>query len=303
MEKTSLTLGGSPQWLPYVFYEDVPDAAGNPRQFQTTKLKFVNQDGRLCLLGMRADVTDIVSIRRGEATTKEAYEKARRNGIMNTHMRLNLEETGIVYPLQFIPLAEEQGYIHTLTEIILHKTCEAIKQFNEAGYDIKRISINVSVQELKDEGFCRDILDIIEDCGISGNHIAIELTESRTDSGFMLMKEKIEELRENGLKFYLDDFGTGYSNMERIMELPFDIIKFDRSLVLAAGADERSKKMVSNLANLFSDMDYFVLYEGVERESDEDMCRDMSATYLQGFKYSRPTPIVDLKDFMSMKTG
>ena len=75
---------------PYVFYEDVPDAAGNPRQFQTTKLKFVDPDGRLCLLGMCADVTDIVSIRRGEATTKEAYDKARRNGIIYTHIAESL---------------------------------------------------------------------------------------------------------------------------------------------------------------------------------------------------------------------
>ena len=75
---------------PYVFYEDVLDGAGNPRQFQTTKIKFVDPDGRLCLLGMCADVTDIVSIRRGEATTKEAYEKARRNGIIYTHIAQTL---------------------------------------------------------------------------------------------------------------------------------------------------------------------------------------------------------------------
>ena len=218
-------------------------------------------------------------------------------------MRLNLEEMGIVQPYQFIPLAEEHGYIHILTEIILHKTCQALKLFTEDGYAIKRISINVSVQELKDEGFCSDIMGIIDQSGVPGGMIAIELTESRNDSDFMLMKEKIEELRENGLKFYLDDFGTGYSNMERIMELPFDIIKFDRSMVLAAGVDERSRKMVSNLANMFSDMDYCVLYEGVEQDSDEDMCKGMSAAYLQGFKYSRPTPIIDLKDYISRKSG
>ena len=216
-------------------------------------------------------------------------------------MRLNLEETGVVYPNQFIPLAEEQGYIHILTEIILHKTCEAIKRFTEAGYEIKRISINVSAQELRDKSFCSDIMNIIDHCGISGDKIAIELTESRNESDFLLMKEKIEELKKNGITFYLDDFGTGYSNMERIMELPFDIIKFDRSLVLASGSDERSKRMVSNLANMFSDMNYFVLYEGVEKESDEDMCKGMSATYLQGFKYSKPTPIIDLKDYVSRK--
>jgi len=233
----------------------------------------------------------VLNVRTGEYDTAEAL------------MRLELEETGIVYPDKFIPLAEEQGYIHILTEIILHKTCKAIKHFTEAGYEIKRISVNVSAQELKDTSFCHDIMGIIEECGVPGDKIAIELTESRNESDFMLMKEKIEELKGNGIKFYLDDFGTGYSNMERIMELPFDIIKFDRSLVLASGADERSKKMVSNLANMFADMNYYVLYEGVEKDSDEDMCKGMFATYLQGFKYSKPTPIIDLKEYMRRKAG
>ena len=113
------------------------------------------------------------------------------------------------------------------------------------------------------------------------------------------MKKKIEELREKGIKFYLDDFGTGYSNMERIMELPFDIIKFDRSLVLASGSDVRSEKMVESMASMFSGLDYSVLYEGVENEEDERKCIDMSASYLQGYKYSKPVPIIELQRFFS----
>ncbi len=214
-------------------------------------------------------------------------------------MRLKLEETGIVFPDQFIPLAEEEDYIHALTEIILHKTCMAIHAFTGAGYGISRISVNVSAQELKEKDFCRDILDILEDCGIAGGNIAIELTESRRESDFMLMKEKIEELKEKGLKFYLDDFGTGYSNMERILELPFDIIKFDRSLVQASGTDERSRKMVSSMADLFFSMNYGVLYEGVETDADEAHCLGMPCSYLQGYKYSRPVPIAELKNFLS----
>ncbi|MBR2769380.1 MAG: EAL domain-containing protein, partial [Solobacterium sp.] len=96
---------------------------------------------------------------------------------------------------------------------------------------------------------------------------------------------------------------TGYSNMERIMELPFDIIKFDRSLLLASGAELRSRRMVANLASMFSNMDYYVLYEGVEKDSDETMCRDMSASYLQGFKYSRPQPIIQLTEYLSRRTA
>ena len=213
-------------------------------------------------------------------------------------MRLKLDEAGLVFPDQFIPLAENHGFIHVLTEIILNKTCREIRHLMEEGYEISRISVNVSALELKDEGFCGDISHIIGDNSISGDKIAIELTESRSEADFFIMKEKIETLRRQGIQFYLDDFGTGYSNMERIMELPFDIIKFDRSLVVASGTDERSEKIVENLAHMFRDMDYSVLYEGVEDDVDENRCREMSASYLQGYKYSHPVPIERLREYL-----
>ena len=216
-------------------------------------------------------------------------------------MRLRLDELGLVSPDQFIFLAEENGYIHTLTEIILHKTCEEIRKLTDDGFEISRISVNVSVLELKEDGFCGDISRIISCSGISGDKIAIELTESRNESDFDLMKAKISELKDQGVKFYLDDFGTGYSNMERIIELPFDIIKFDRSLVLASGSSTRSETIVHNMANLFTDLNYSVLYEGVENESDEILCREMSASYLQGYKFSRPIPIEELRRFAERK--
>ena len=213
-------------------------------------------------------------------------------------MRLKLEETGMVFPDHFIPLAEEQGYIHVLTEIILNKTCQEIRKLTEEGFLIKRISVNVSALELKDDAFCGDITRIIDNNKLSGDKVAIELTESNSEADFVIMKEKIEELRGKGIQFYLDDFGTGYSNMERIMELPFDIIKFDRSMVIASGMDERSENIVQSLSRMFKDMKYSVLYEGIEDEKDEERCKAMSATYLQGYKYSRPVPIEKLREFI-----
>ena len=213
-------------------------------------------------------------------------------------MRLDLKEIGIVYPNDFIPLAESHGFIHVLTEIILNKTCREIRRLTEEGFTIDRISVNVSALELKDDNFCKDITKIIEDNKIPGDKVAIELTESSSESDFMIMKEKVEELRVKGIKFYLDDFGTGYSNIQRIMELPFDIIKFDRSLVIASGTGERAEKIVENLAHIFKDMEYSILFEGVESVGDETRCRDMSASYLQGYKYSRPVPIEQLREFL-----
>ena len=213
-------------------------------------------------------------------------------------MRLKHPELGIVYPDQFIPLAEENGYIHALTEIILSKTCRVLHNLITEGYQITRISVNVSALELRDGDFCGDISRIIRDNEIENSRIAIELTESRNDNDFMLMKERIEELKGKGIIFYLDDFGTGYSNMERILELPFDIIKFDRSMVIAGGQSKRSEQVLGSLAELFSKLDYSVLYEGVEDEKDEAMCRGLNASYLQGYKYSKPIPISELRGFL-----
>ena len=215
-------------------------------------------------------------------------------------MRLRLENTGTISPGLFIPIAEERGYIHSLTKIILNKTCQIVHQIKQKNYLFKRISVNVSSIELKSASFCKDVTEIIESNEIPMENIAIELTESKNLEDFMIMKERIESLHEKGIKFYLDDFGTGYSNMERIFELPFDIIKFDRSMVIASGEDERSERLVENLAKMFKDFNYRVLYEGIENADDEHRCLGMSANYLQGFKYSRPVPVEELEEFLSM---
>lgn len=228
----------------------------------------------------------VYNIRTGKFDTAEAL------------MRLRLEGMGTVYPDQFIPLAEENRYIHTLTEIILNKTCRVLHNLIAEGYEIQRISVNVSALELRDADFCTDINRIIDDSGVDCSRIAIELTESRSESDFLLMKGRIEELKKRGITFYLDDFGTGYSNMERILELPFDIIKFDRSMVIAGGQSKKSEQVLGSLADLFSRLNYSVLYEGVEDEKDEKMCIDLSASYLQGYKYSKPIPIGELRGFL-----
>ena len=222
---------------------------------------------------------------------KECYDTA------EALMRLRLEEIGMVFPDQFIPLAEEHDYIHEMSRLILNKTCVQKRNLLEAGFQVKRVSVNFSISEMHDEGFCEDVKSIIERVGIPYDKVAFELTETQDEGDFMVLKEKIEELQKNGIKFYLDDFGTGYSNFLRIMELPFDIIKFDRSLVIAAMNSIKSETIVGYLAHMFSDMNYAVLYEGIETDEDEEKCKNMCARYLQGYKYSKPIPIAQLTDY------
>ena len=212
-------------------------------------------------------------------------------------MRLRLDKTGLVFPDRFIPIAERHNCIHVLSLIILSKTCRAVRDILSDGYYVKRVSVNFSMLDVREDDFSSTIINIIKTSGIPCEKIAIELTESQNERDFMIVKEKVTELKKSGIKFYLDDFGTGYSNFDRILELPFDIVKFDRSLVLASRSDIRSETMVSYLAHMFSDMNYSVLYEGVENDDDEDRCGRMCAKYLQGYKYSKPIPIERLREF------
>ena len=223
--------------------------------------------------------------------------KAGRYDTAETLMRLTLPDTGMVPPYKFIGPAEDNGYIHTLTEIILKKTCDEIAKLVDEGYSFKRLSVNLSMLDLREEKMSDNFMKIIEDSHIPEDKIAFEITESQSEYDFLVVKSKINELRRHGIMFYLDDFGTGYSNMERILELPFDIIKFDKSLVAASDTDERSEKMVGSLAELFAKLNYAVLYEGIENQEDEERCRHMSASYLQGYKYSKPVPIAQLREF------
>ncbi|MBQ8627562.1 MAG: EAL domain-containing protein [Agathobacter sp.] len=213
-------------------------------------------------------------------------------------MRLELPESGLVYPDQFIPLLERFNFIHVFSKIILNKTCKALKELEAQEYQIDRISINFSIQELKLDTFSNDVMDIIHANGVDPNKIAIELTESKNEKDFNNMKRIMESMQEQGIKFYLDDFGTGYSNFERIIGLPIDTIKFDRSLTILAGKNDESRFMVGSFSEIFKKADYQILFEGVEDEHDEMQCKDMNALYLQGYRYSRPIPIEQLKGFL-----
>ena len=213
-------------------------------------------------------------------------------------MRLKLDKTGMVFPDQFIPLAEQYNLIHNLSMIILNKTCFALRGFLDEGYIVKRISVNFSAIDLRYDSFCDEVKSIIENNSIDYGKIAVEITESRSDADFNLMKQRVIQLQELGIKFYLDDFGTGYSNFERIMEIPFDIIKFDRSLLIESLKNASSQYMVKTFANMFHDLKYSILFEGVETEHDEIRCKLMMAQYLQGYKYSKPIPIEELRKFL-----
>jgi EAL domain-containing protein (putative c-di-GMP-specific phosphodiesterase class I) len=227
----------------------------------------------------------VLDLKSGKFTTGEAL------------MRMLLPH-GMAFPDEFIPVAERFGYIHMLSRIILHKTCLYIKEAEEKGQCPERISVNFSINELRLPTFCEEVLSIINDVGIGTDKIAIEITESRNEKDFETISNVMKTLREKGIRFYLDDFGTGYSNFERIIGLPFDIIKFDRAMTNFSAESDTNFSMVRGFSALFARKGCQVLFEGIETNEDEERCKMMNASYLQGYKYSKPVPIDEIESFV-----
>lgn len=213
-------------------------------------------------------------------------------------MRLNLPELGIVLPDDFIPLAEHFGYIHKLSMIILNKTCAAVKRLKDEGYILSRISVNLSIRELSEPAFMDQFETIVRENGLAYETIAVELTESRNDTEYEIVLDRVNKFKKLGVYTYLDDFGTGYSNFDRILSLKLDVVKFDRSLLIMAANDDNARFLLDYFSSAFEKLGYKVLYEGVETKDQEEMCVHSHADYLQGYKFSKPIPIDNLRSFL-----
>lgn len=214
-------------------------------------------------------------------------------------MRLDIPDMGIITPDKFIALAEQEDLIHSLSMIILNKTCKTVYDLQEQGFYIERVSVNFSQVELQNKHFVSDVIDIIDTIGVEHKKIAIEVTENVDDTDYVTMTKRIEQLQKEKIFIYLDDFGTGYNNFDRMLSLHLDVLKFDRSLLLYALNDSKNNFILEHFAYMFKQLGYKVLFEGVETKEQEDFCIKSRADYIQGYLYSKPIPIEELKNFLS----
>ena len=216
-------------------------------------------------------------------------------------MRLSLDGT-IIYPDKFIPLAEKNNCIHTLTMIMINKVCQTIKEF-ESKYDFDAITVNCSSSELSNRDLFDELMNIINTNGIKPQHIRLELTESAIFDDFNMVINNMEKFNKSGIKFYLDDFGTGYSNLERIIGCPFYTIKFDKSLLYKSIDNSAVSDIVSHLTSVFKKQGFVLLIEGVENDEQADYSINKGFDYIQGYKSAKPQPVIKLREYFNKATA
>lgn len=207
---------------------------------------------------------------------------------MEALVRWEHPEKGMIGPLTFIPLAEKCGIIIELGEWILNTACKQIKTWVDMGAKNIRCSVNVSAHEFSDSDFLRRVKHALKSNELSARHLEIEITESAVLKDLDSASKIIDELRYLGVTVSLDDFGTGYSSFSYLGKLDFNWIKLDRSFLLEALGNARSRTMYESIVAMAKNVGFQVVCEGIETTEQYNFSRNLKVDEIQGYILSPP---------------
>lgn len=200
-------------------------------------------------------------------------------------------ERGMIYPDQFIPIIEENGFIKKVDYYIWGEACRFIRQCQEAGVRPTPISVNVSRIHLRDNDECIQILsEMIEKNGIDKNLLELEITETADDQQ---ISKKALQLKDEGFTLLMDDFGSGYSSLNILLETPFDVIKLDRKFMENMMVSGKGRLILEQVVTMADKLELGLLAEGVETKEQVDLLHNIGCDQVQGYYYAKPMPAED----------
>ena len=196
-------------------------------------------------------------------------------------------EGKLIPPGQFIPLAENNGFVRELDKAMFIQVCNLQKKLLGQGMTPVPISVNVSRQLLYDKSFADYYCNYIKEIDIPADLVELEITESTLFEDIDLFRSTIEKLRNFGFRILMDDFGTGYSSLMMLHSVPIDVIKLDKSFI-DDYEDEKGSSIIQCVLNLASKLRLPVIAEGVETKDQYIYLKDSGCDVIQGFYFSKP---------------
>lgn len=208
-------------------------------------------------------------------------------------------EKGMISPVKFIPVAEQSGLIHPISEWLIAHVCETIADWRAWKQEIGTISINLSAASFYQRTLIQFVDEILQRTGIPPEQLVIELTEGVLMQNSETANYVIDTFRERGIHISLDDFGTGFSSLGYLNRFSIDEIKIDRSFVIDIENDSRERALVQGIITLGHALGLKVVAEGVETAAQARLLREMGCDVFQGFFFAKPMPG---EDFINLPT-
>jgi diguanylate cyclase (GGDEF)-like protein len=213
-------------------------------------------------------------------------------------LRWNNAALGAVAPSDFIPVAEETGAIVPIGAWVLREACRQAAEWHARGLGPIHVAVNLSARQFADPRLHESILDALEDAGLPGEFLELELTESMVMRHPEQAVRWLAAIKRTGVRLSIDDFGTGYSSLAYLNRFPIDTVKIDRSFIRNVPDSHSDTQITSAVIALGHSLGLSVIAEGAETQKQIDFLRHEGCDEVQGYFFSRPIPAADVEAFL-----
>ena len=206
----------------------------------------------------------------------------------------------ILPPDSFIPILEETTRICELDFYVLDHVCKSIQSWIQHGVKPVKVSVNFSRRHLSNKNLVHDIVQVLDKYGVPHQYIEVELTETTIDADYEALKQIVYGLREYGIESSVDDFGMGYSSLSLIRDVPFKVLKIDKSFLGDKNVepDERQRAMMKHVISMANDLGMECIAEGVENMEHVQLLKENKCYMAQGFLFNKPVPQEEFEDIL-----
>lgn len=202
-------------------------------------------------------------------------------------VRWNRPDHGLVYPSDFIPVAEDSGLIVPLSQWVLQEACQQACRWQADGMRPLYLSVNVSTIDFRQRGFVEGIARTLKETGLDPTQLELEITESVLMQNVDTTVAILKAIKQLGVRLAIDDFGTGYSSLSYLQKFPVDVLKIDQSFVGDLSIDSNDAKLVSTIISLGKSLNLHIIAEGVETLEQLEFLKVHQCEEAQGYYFSK----------------
>ena len=222
---------------------------------------------------------------------------------MEALVRWNKPDTGLVPPVEFIPIAEETGLIIPVGEWVLREALMQIRRWHDEGAPTMRVAVNLSARQFRQNDLVKTITENLDELGVGGEFLEVEITESLLMDDTALSTMALYKLKDRGVRVSVDDFGTGYSSLSYLKRFPIDALKIDRSFVRDITTDPDDATITNAIIGLAHNLRRRVIAEGVETPAQLAFLQKHGCDEAQGFLFSPPVAAAELARLIKTPKG
>jgi diguanylate cyclase (GGDEF)-like protein len=247
-------------------------------------------------IGMESELAEAVEKRRFVVHYQPAVDLWTRRIVgAEALVRMVHPETGLVPPMEFIPLAEETGMIVAITEQVVREACRQVKAWQVEGLPSLVVAVNLSGRDFQNLALASKVSGLVREAGLDPRLVEIEITESVAMHDFQKTLHILQGLRAEGMRVAIDDFGTGYSSLAYLKRFPIQTLKIDRAFIKDMMDDPQDRAIVNAIIVMAHAMNMEVLAEGVERPDQLEYLLEKGCDRAQGYHFGKPVPAEEFR--------